>query len=198
MVVAFFVSAAFTQMCNAQTEILTFDDLPSIYGTAQIPNGYGGLQWQNFWYLNAVTYWGNPSGYSNGLVSADNVAFNANGDPAQIGGGLFDLNSAYLTGAWNDGLQLEVQGFIGSTLIYDNTYTVNTAGPTLINLNYLGIDEANFISFGGTHNSSFAVGGEQFAVDNLNVTLVPEPTSMWLLAAGILGMILLRHRQIAC
>lgn len=169
------ISVAFAKAGSAQTELLTFDDLPGSVGV--IMNGYGGLQWQYFRYVNATQAY-IVSGYHNGIVSPDTVALNSAGNPAQLTGGVFNLNSAYLTGAWNDGLQVEVQGFVGVTLSYDNTYTVSTAGPILINFDYVGVDEVNFISSGGTNHGFPGGNGTQFAMDNLSVTLVPEPCSL--------------------
>jgi hypothetical protein len=186
-------------MAFAQTEILTFDDLPTpVSGNnpgSPIPNGYEGLQWQNFIYLNGVNSFFNPSGYQNGVVSPNNVAFNAYANPAMFSDGLFNLNSAYLTGAWNDGLQVEVQGFVGAALIYDNTYTVNATGPTLINFNYLGVGAVNFISSGGVNHGfvnsqGLHITGTQFVMDNLSITIVPEPSTVTLAGPAFMLLIL--------
>jgi hypothetical protein len=84
---------------NAQV-LLTFDDLstvppvPGEPGEGVIPNGYGGLDWNNFGVLDGMeaqpTY-----GYNTGVVSSPNVAFNEYGSPASIAtpSGLFDLDS---------------------------------------------------------------------------------------------------------
>ena len=61
---------------------------------------------------------------------------------------------------------IQVQGFVGATMLYNNTYTVNNSGSTLINFDYSGIDSVTFTS-----------GEEQFAMDNLTV-FVPEPKSL--------------------
>ena len=180
---------AFSTVAVAQAEIITFDDLP--VSGYQIPNGYGGLQWNSFDYEV-----GSFGGYANGAVSPDKLAFNDYGHPASfdVSSGLFNLNYAYLTGAWNDGLQVEVQGFIGGTSVYDNTYTVNTTGPTLINFNYLGIDEALFTSFGGTLNPAYdgTGSGNSFAMDNLSITFVPEPSTFVLLSLATMLLIFRR------
>jgi hypothetical protein len=188
----------FTGVAFAQTEIITFDDLvPSLLGPEHnfegiIPDGYDGLRWDNFG-VSDTTENLTPSGYQNAVVSPDNVAFNVKRNPALLSdgsfnfNGSFNLNSAYLTAAWNNGLQVEVQGFVGTALIYDNTYTVNTTGPTLVNFNYLGVDEVNFISSGGTPNPAYAPGGEgtQFAMDNLSIT-VPEPSAFAYIESAIM------------
>lgn len=162
--------------------VLTFDDLaggaPSDTILQIVPNGYGGLNWYNFAVLNTsslpATY-----GYRTGTVSPENVAFNPFGDPASISSpNAFDLNSAYLTAALNldTPLQIEVQGFVGNTLTYDHTYTVNRFAPTLINFNYTGVDQVKFIS-----------SAQEFAMDNLTVSAVPEPTTcaFWSVGAAL-------------
>ncbi len=122
---------------------VTFDDLnpASLPGgdapyEAPIPNGYNGLQWNNFWVmdvLTAIPSIGTNGAFFTGMVSQPNLALNRSGNPAMISGGPFNLDSAYLTAAFYIGLQVEVQGFVGGTLTYDNTYTVNTTSSTLIN-----------------------------------------------------------------
>lgn len=182
----------FSVVVSAQTEILTFDDISwtgSVY--EQMPIGYGGVQWNNFAVLNTAqelsTYGRN--GEVNGVVSPNNVAFNLYGTAAFISDGSFNLNSAYLMAAWNDGLQVEVQGFVGSTLTYDHTYSVGTQGSTLINFNYLGVNEVNFISSGGVPHGFTFGSGEQFGMDNMSITLVPEPSTFELLSLAVLLLI---------
>ena len=190
---------ALTGMAFAQTEVITFDDLipgllPGSVNSYEepIPDGYAGLRWDNFW-VSDTTKNLTPSGYHNAVVSPDNVAYNGDGNPAQLGkgsvnlDGSFNLNTAYLTAAWNNGLQVEVQGFVGTTLIYDNTYTVNTTGPTLVNFNYLGVDAVSFISSGGTPNPIYTRGGSgtQFAMDDLSIT-VPEPSAFAYIESAIM------------
>jgi len=163
LICVYVVSLAATS-ADAAT-LLTFDDLSSVSpdnNWALIPNGYGMLQWYNFGVANGAV---RPvtEGYRIGTVSPTNVAFNLFGDPAYISSrGPFTLNSAYLTAAFVDGMQIRVQGFdfVTATLTYDNTYTVNTTGPTLINFNYVGINQVTFI----------ASPSSQFVMDNLMVS----------------------------
>jgi len=188
-------------LISAQT--ITFDDLnPSTLPgatypfEAPIPNGYAGLQWNNFWVLDVpLNLQADPgaTGYKNGLVSGNNIALNAGGNPALISAGAFNLNSAYLTAAWNNGLQVEVQGFVDGTLTYDNTYTVNTTAPSSINFNYLDVDEVNFISSGGT-SAGYSGRGTQFAMDNLTISTVPEPASLTFGGLGGLASLLAFRR----
>ena len=185
-------------MARAQTEILTFDDLPFTARFDQIPNGYGGLQWDTFDALNTALEFSQFGfdGYVNGVVSPNNVAFNAGGSPAFFSGQAFNLNSAYLGAAWNDGLQVEVQGFVGTILTYDNTYTVNTLGSTLINFNYVGVNEVKFISSGGVpHGYPSGGAGTQLVMDNLSITLVPEPSTFALAGLAVIIPTMRRRTQ---
>ena len=182
----------------AQATSITFDDLhvePT--GILTVPNGYSGFQWSNIQIFNTIN--ATPSGLVNGVVSSPNVAFNAYGGPANFGvsSGSFNFNSAYLTGAWRDGLNVEVQGFIGTTLTYDNTYTVNSSGPMLINFNYLGVTKVNFITSGGVQNPTFPYSGNgaQVAIDNITVSPVPEPASLALIGLGCLTSLRFFRRQ---
>lgn len=196
-------------MAFAQTEILMFDDLPFTFNAngVPIPSGYGGLQWQNFSLLDvrpSASPIASPNGYNNSDVSPYNVIVNGAGNPAFISDGSFDLDSAFLTAAWNDGLQVEAQGFVGASMAYDNVYTLNTAGPTFINFDYLGVTSVEFISSGGVRHLGFNGAGTQFAMDNLTITLVPEPTTFALswLAVTFLTLRCLTletaHRKAVC
>ena len=172
-----------------------FDDLP---GSDLIPNGYNGLEWTNFYYLDGTTI--PNSGYLPAIVSPNNVAYNGFGDPALISDGTFDLNSGYFTAAWNDNLQLQVIGSLMGSTLYDMTFTLSATDPTLINLNYLGVDSVQFISFGGTpHPDYIGFGsGTQFALDNLVVngtSTVPDSGStVMLLGIALGGIGYLRRR----
>jgi len=189
---------AFTGMAIARAEIITFNDLNpgSLPGHDEpwegpIPNGYDGFTWNNWWVMDTSIAPSDDIGYRNGSVTPPNVAYNGYGTPAFFSSTPFTLNSAYLTGAWNDGLRVEVQGFVGATLTYDNTYTVNTESPTLISFDYVGVDEVNFITSGGV-NVGYGGSGEQVAMDDLNVTFtaVPEVSSTAVLVGlAALGMV---------
>jgi len=170
--------------------VLTFDDIPLQGYGGPMPSSYGGLQWYNFGLLDPLLFPGNPGGYLNGMVSPSHVAFNAwaNADGSTTGSfycnSVFNFDSAYVTAAWNDSLQLTALGSLGGALIYSNTYTLNTTGPSLINFNFDGIDRVDFISRGGTPHG-YEFGGTETAFDNLTITLIPEPCSTAILFVGI-------------
>jgi hypothetical protein len=149
--------------------LITFDDLPDTTFGLEVTNGYGGLDWYNFDEIDGINY-PLPSGYRAAVVSPSNVVYNFNGGTAVItANGRFDLISAYLTSVWNDNLQVEVQGYAAGSLLYDNTYTLSAVAPTLLHFNYIGVDELDFSSFGGTPHPGYSNSLEQFAMDNLVV-----------------------------
>ena len=155
------VAVLTVQASSDSTALLTFDALPLGADWSVIQNGYGRLLWDNFGAFNGSTR-PETEGYRTGVVSSPNVAFNLFGNAASISSAsAFDLKSTYLTAAFVNGLQIEVQGFVGATLTYDNSYCINTTGPTLIHFNYMGVDQVRFIPFPGS----------QFVMDNLTVTI---------------------------
>ena len=194
---------------------ITFDDL-SPSPTLEIPSPYAGLDWSSGFYVMDTALFSaqnGPNGYSNGVVSAPNVAFNAAGDPVTISvpTGTFTLNSVYFTAAWSDGLSITVSGYDGGALDEDGNYvgggtlldaitlTVNTTGPTLETFNWTGVTSVLFSASGGNHHSGYIGSGTEFAMDNLTVNSsvsqpsVPEPSAVILLAT-MLGLVGFRLR----
>jgi hypothetical protein len=181
---------------NPQT-LITFDDISIPSLGAPVPGGYAGFQW-GFGILDPQALpLRDQIGYLNGMVSPRHVAFNEFASlTGTVSGGfrssgsLFDFNSAYLTAAWNDGLQVDVLGFAGGWLTHSNHFTLDTSAPTLLNFDYLGIDAVDFVSYGGIPHGNPSGGGTQIAIDNLVVTFpVPEPNtvSFLLLGACLIG-----------
>lgn len=191
---------ALLAMCALTTQahaaLITFDDL-NCPSETEIPDGYMGFDWENFWCLDAVAY--TASGYKNGMVSEKNVAFNAFASPASLlisalnPGQTFSLSSAYITGAWNNGLEVRVEGFLNGQPVYDQVFTVNYDAPTLVQFNPAAVDVARFSSSGGTDAGGDTGIGTHFAMDNLIINAaavapVPVPTlGFWGMLALILG-----------
>ena len=167
-----------------QNDVLTFDDLTttndvqilngSHYYYTEVPTNYGGLTWNNFGVTAGII--DTNSGYQAAVISSNNVVFNRDGFPASISNATpFNLVSAYFTAAWNDNLQLEVQGFAAGTLRYDQTFTLSAVAHSLLTFNYTGVDKVYFLAYGGTPHSGYSysdppyTGGTWFAMDNLTV-----------------------------
>ncbi|NET03359.1 MAG: PEP-CTERM sorting domain-containing protein [Symploca sp. SIO2B6] len=177
----------------AEATVLTFDNITT-NSLRIISDGYGGFDWTNFYVING-SYVPN-TGYDNGTVSGNNTAFNGFARPVTVNSdSVFDFNGAYLTAAWNTGLNILVQGFSGGALQESKTVTVNTDAPTWFDFDFLGIDSLKFTSFGGFDAKWYDYGwGTHFAMDNFtfneteNAESVPEPTSLLgFLTIGALG-----------
>ncbi len=164
------------------TQLITFDDLSttnsleiyngSSYYYSALPTNYGGLTWNNFSVTAGVI--DTNSGYQPAVISPRNVAFNLNGSSATISNSSpFNLLSGYFTAAWNDNLKLEAKGYVGNALVFSQTNTLSAVAPTLLTLNFLGVNKVVFRAFGGTPHHGYSYsdppysGGTWFAVDDL-------------------------------
>lgn len=188
----FIALSIFASATQSRATVLTFDDI-STASIDTVPNGYGGFNWSQMGYLNGPI--NSPgSGYEYGVVSGEYVAFNEFENVATVTDGTFDFIGAYLTGAWNDGLSVEVEGYYLGSLLYSQTVVTTAYSPTWFSFNYTGVDELRFSSFGGV-DQGFGGGGTHFAMDNFTF-VVPEASPMVLLigAGVVIGVFGLRHR----
>lgn len=193
------ICAALT-LCTAPTHAttLTFEDLQSLaavanpwyqYGKiAEAPNGYSGFTWTNLWVMDVNTYAYNPCGYRYGAVSGAMVAYNSGATTMSLASPTrITLHSAYLTGAWNNGLIVTALGYRSGVLAYTKTVTVSAFSPTLISYEFANVDTVTWSSSGGT-NAGFGGAGQVFVMDNLTYGSVPEPSSILALLCGVCGM----------
>lgn len=196
--IVFVVAVALTAIVKAET-VITFDDIPLNTGTgAFLPSNYQGLVWSNFGVGNGIL---NPNkspftnGFYYGVFSLSNVAYNAFGDPSEIVSGTnFNFLSAYLTGGWRSNQSIEVQGFLGNSLMYDQTVTASATNSSPFMFHYMNIDRLHFTSFGGDSAFSFD-GGAIMVMDNFAFEFVPEPSTILLTSIGITGLWIVRRRK---
>ena len=205
VVVAFAAAVAlFPGYCSATA--ITFDELPFAEpgDGIVIPTSYAGLGWNNFYYLDGLNTVFTGSGYPNAVVSPNNVGYNGFGAPASFtSADLISFNSFYITAAWNNGLNVDIQGRRNGAVFYQAHLLVDTNSPTLINLNWLGVDEVDFQSYGGVPRGSGP--GTHFVLDNLIVDsyeLPPAPVplgpSTWpnvILGLAGVGFIVYRRKS---
>ncbi len=184
---------------STQAAVITFDDLPATELDA-IPDGYNGFTWgesflTNVSYVHKNTLPG--TGFETGVVSGDYAAFNFLATTSSISGAQFDFNGAYLTAAWNDGLNIEVSGFLNNALLFTQTVIVNTNAAQWFDFNFLGINSLSLRAWGGTSIDG-TQGNDFFVMDNFTInepTAVPESSSLLLLLLGIAGIVVGRKTQ---
>jgi len=103
--------------------------------------------------------------------------------------GTYNLVCGYFTAAIGD-VTVTVLGYQGTTVAYDQTYNLSQDTATLITFDYDNITDANFV----------LDSGNQIAMDNLTVELIPVSTSepgqmaAGLTVAGLGGASLLVRR----
>jgi len=184
-----------TAMPAFASSVVDFDDAITIPITWDMPTGYAGFDWSSAWGVMGSEYHSSyPSGYANGTVSGDYVAFNSMGQPVEIScGSPFVLVGAYFTAAWRDGLQIAAEGYLDDDLLYSGTFTVSTQSPTWVQFGWGYIDRIAFSSSGGTPVGG-RLSGTQFAMDNMTFH-TPAPGAILLagLGTGLTGW--LRRRR---
>jgi hypothetical protein len=187
----------------ARATVITFDELPASSPSSffPVPNGYQGLDWFNFGYLDGLTNSSPGSGYVNGLISRPHVAYNSFADEARASSvSPFSVQSGYFAAAWRTGLTVTVDGFLNGNLVTTHSFVVDHTAPTLINFtNFEGLNELRFRSAGGFDNPSLAGSGAHFALDNLTINgglnAIPEPSSLTLWCVGTLWFATKRRRR---
>ncbi|MCP5080318.1 MAG: hypothetical protein GY948_01325 [Alphaproteobacteria bacterium] len=128
---------------------VSFDDLTSSDTLHEIPSGYGGLFWWNWIATHHKFYRG--SGYVNGTISAEYIAYNSSGHPAVMWtekGETFDFLGTYISVAWpraeNDFIY--VKAWRGETLRHTDKLRLETSGSVYFLGNYEGITRLEFTS----------------------------------------------------
>ena len=152
---------------GTNTIVVGFDDLNSNVTQGTPIDGYNGIDWADHVYvLNGLDYNNQQGGYDEAVTSGDSVAYNGGGaSPTTLTfNEVATFNSMQLTSAWDSTQSVTFTAFLDGQLVYtSNTITINNITPTLIELNYEGIDQLVITST-----------GSQWAMDDFTYTIGSE------------------------
>lgn len=191
------IAVLFALSQPAAATTIRFDDLLGGGVTdIQISNPYAGFTWNNFYVLDTVLYntQNGPSGYSNGVVSLNNVGFTGHDDPASFSAAQpFQLDSLYIGAGWNDDMSVTITGLRNGSVVGTDTLIIGTQQHVLFAPQHWGdIDTLTITPDGGT-NHGYAGSGLNVYLDNIAVN-APEPGTLAIFGLGLAATVLLRRR----
>lgn len=114
-------------------------------GIGKIPNGYAGMDWDNFVAVDNAFYQG--EGYVNGTVSGRMVTYNGSGHPAEVSHEEgFDLLGCHLTLGWirSEGEVLIVEAFQGDALVAVDRVELSALGPVWYEPRFRNVTRVRF------------------------------------------------------
>jgi hypothetical protein len=204
LVVASIFFAMLATIANAAT--ITFDEFAATNNNVAIQNEYSGVG-VTFGSNNAGTWGGNLNGNPGnwGLGGTNGSAFLGNNGQNQIPTNRVYDTSIFFTTAVSF-VSLDISRSNGSTggqtmtvLAYAGSTLLGSTGPltlgainswTTVGLNFAGIDKV-VLDGSGEASASQSEVFSPYGIDNLQFSAaaaVPEPLTLWLLGAGLIGL----------
>jgi len=188
---------------------LDFEDLyPGRPLSGYLANGYAGLSWSQSPHATWMTsdfvhqYGVYNSGLDNGItghVGLLSLSTVRGGAPLLWFSSTapIDFFSADITAYARVGLDVTVEGWLGGTLLYSQTVITDSNQLHSFEFNFNHIDTVMFKpGVAGSPDPDFPNWTRrQIVVDNINYIYNPEPSSIMLLGAGLLGFGLWRRMK---
>ena len=181
---------------SAEAGIIKFDDITTeAFKSLSWDSGsntykYKGFTWRNFGVLDSTRSSNKTSGYAKANKSGNYVAYNVcqqNLILSWLGNGTFDFNSAFLTAAKTDHLDITVTGI--------NT---DSGHSQSLSCTLLTSDRTKFyFNFKNIHTLTFSAGGDKnFAMDDFTFNEpVPIPATVLLFGTAMVGLFAVRRKN---
>jgi hypothetical protein len=157
--------------------VVNFDDL---VGQAEVPAGYGGVDWMNNW--QHFDFDQPPYTPHSGLTRVT---------PLQGGALEFGFpGPVHFEGAWFAGRanNLQLHMFLGDSAVHSTTPVGLSSTPLFVASDYTGpVDEVHISAFDG------------FVMDDVtfdNANAIPEPGTVMLLLGGLVGVTVIRRARV--
>ena len=180
----------------AEAAVIGFDDIP-IGPPAPIASDYQGFYWDDQWGVESDYVYTKIYENSYGAPSAENAAFNWCGmeSVSLTAGSHFDFVGAYFTSwagedeeEWYSSTTITIEGYKNGSFVDSVTAELSFNQYDWIGANFAGVDELVFVSSGDL---------KWWLMDNFtyNAAPVPEPATVLLLGAGLVGLISVRKKR---
>lgn len=124
---------------------IDFEDVIESIRIKKMPNGYHGLNWQNWVVAHQRFY--KSEGYINGTTSGEVIAYNGSGHPMAVYRDKpFDFIGGNFTSAWREaeGEILHVKAWRGAELVYQDDIKLSRLGPVFFQANYDQVTKVEF------------------------------------------------------
>lgn len=163
---------------DAKSAIINFDDIPT--GLINSSTEYNGLHWSRFVIRDPEP----GTSLGNGLNSAPNLASIEQSAPGSFyAADPFNFLSAWLTTPAFDDKVTVFEGYLNDNIIYNKEVTLNKS-KGYFEFDFYNVDKVVFRT-----KETNPLSSKKILLDDIEVTPVPEPTSLFLGLIGIIGSI---------
>lgn len=143
---------------------------------------YGGLLWRSAAVIDGRKAFHDDapnSGYITGITSGRQVVFDGGGKSMGFlaeGAGTFDFKSVQMTAAWSQDLTVKITGYLDGVEKYSTKIHITDDAPTLVKLNWKGVDEVEMSPSKGVADPDQPHTGNHFVMDDLVIANLTSAT----------------------